>query len=528
MRNQKHSAYTVLLSLVVFALCGAAVGLLTGRMVILTLAGRRLAEAASRSAQVTDSYSTDARSALSALNSSSLPPCSEAERAFIRQLLFHSIYLKDGGHIRDGRLECSAMQDHSSLPESTFTPSLIQRDGTAIYQNVPLFHADTMQTILLAQGGSYVILDLRLRAHNLPSYVQLDTTSVGAVRPPASSDLLHLPGYFTREGIFRNDHLIAATHCSAQHPICTTASLDLAELWSLGRLPLVIFLIGGALCGALAGLQAGFQLTRRRSWSRQLQRAIRKETLQLAYQPIVDLDHKNLAGAEALLRWKNEDGEQVSPEVFIPMAEKRGLMPALTRLVLRRALHDFGPTLQQHPDFNLSVNISALDLADPGFPDHLQKALAEAGVAARQIVLELTESSAAQSPLAINAIRRLRQAGHRIHIDDFGTGYSSLSYLSDLHVDAIKIDRSFTRAIGSDSINVTLLPQILTMAESIHLQIVVEGIETEEQLAFFTATHRSLLAQGWLFGRPMPPESLRQLLENESSSPRKAEPILTL
>jgi sensor c-di-GMP phosphodiesterase-like protein len=134
----------------------------------------------------------------------------------------------------------------------------------------------------------------------------------------------------------------------------------------------------------------------------------------------------------------------------------------------------------------------------------------------------LTESDTANSEIAIEAIRRLRENGHSVHIDDFGTGYSSLSYLHALSVDAIKIDRSFTQAIGTEAVTVSILPQILAMAEKLNLQIVVEGVETELQARFFCATTPLTLAQGWYFGRPMPAETFHTILLEEEKKPLRA------
>jgi len=117
--------------------------------------------------------------------------------------------------------------------------------------------------------------------------------------------------------------------------------------------------------------------------------------------------------------------------------------------------------------------------------------------------------------VAKDGILRLRERGHKVHIDDFGTGYSSLAYLHDLSVDGIKIDRAFTRAIGTGSVTVSIIPQILSMAAALNLQVTVEGIETTEQADYFAASEETILAQGWLFGRPVPVAAFQQLLTEE-------------
>jgi sensor c-di-GMP phosphodiesterase-like protein len=145
----------------------------------------------------------------------------------------------------------------------------------------------------------------------------------------------------------------------------------------------------------------------------------------------------------------------------------------------------------------------------------LEDALQQAGVAARNVVIEITESSTARHEVVIAAILRLRQRGHSVHIDDFGTGYSSLSYLHELSVDAIKIDRSFTQSIGTEAVTAAILPQILAMAGALHLEVIVEGIETGQQADYFSPSALPIFGQGWLFGRSVAPEEFQRLLTED-------------
>jgi sensor c-di-GMP phosphodiesterase-like protein len=141
--------------------------------------------------------------------------------------------------------------------------------------------------------------------------------------------------------------------------------------------------------------------------------------------------------------------------------------------------------------------------------------LAQAAVPSESVTIKIMENSTARHDNAIETIRRLRASGHRVHIDDFWTGYSSLAYLQDLSVDAIKIDKVFTQAIGTGSVAVSIVPQIFAMAEVLELEIIVEGIETEEQAQYFASTGRRIRAQGWLFGRPMPAGRFLEMLAED-------------
>ena len=235
----------------------------------------------------------------------------------------------------------------------------------------------------------------------------------------------------------------------------------------------------------------------------------------VAYQPIIDLATRRIAGAEALVRWTDEEGFAVGPDIFIKIAEKHGFVGEITRLVVRHVLRDFAETLRANPEFHLSVNVAAADLSDPKFLPMLDESLHRASVPAESVAIEITESSTALYKVAVETIHQLRRRGHSIHIDDFGTGYSSLSYLHDLSVDAIKIDRSFTQSIGTEAVTVAILPQILAMAQALNLLVIVEGIETEQQAEYFAIHSQPVLAQGWLFGRPVPSEQFHRLLAED-------------
>jgi sensor c-di-GMP phosphodiesterase-like protein len=252
-----------------------------------------------------------------------------------------------------------------------------------------------------------------------------------------------------------------------------------------------------------------------REMSQQLRRAIRRGDLELVYQPIVDLASGRIVEAEALSRWTDEDGYSVSPEIFVRLAEERGFVGELTEWVMRKSLNDFGQYLRRHPEFRINVNVSASDLADERFLPMRDRCMKEASVAAHSLAIEVTEGSTARSEVAIEAIRKLQQGGHSVQIDDFGTGYSSLAYLKDLAVDTLKIDKAFAQSIGTEGFTEAILLQILAMAEALNLQVIVEGIETVEQAAYFAGKEMPLLGQGWLFGHPTSAAELQLSMEEQ-------------
>jgi sensor c-di-GMP phosphodiesterase-like protein len=294
-----------------------------------------------------------------------------------------------------------------------------------------------------------------------------------------------------------------------------TTYIAIPALLNAWRGQLIGFTMLGGIIGALLGLVCSLYYGRSRSMVNQLRRAIARDQLRVAYQPIVNLASRKIVGAEALVSWTDEEGFTIGPDVFVKLAEERGFVGAITELVVRHALKEFKEILRSRSNFRLSINVTAADLSDPKFIPMLVRTVDEAGVPARSLAIEITESSTARGEIAMETIFQLRQEGYSVHIDDFGTGYSSLAYLHELSIDAIKIDITFTQAIGTGSALVSILPQLIGITHALNLEMIVEGVETEEQAEYYAGASGQTLAQGWLFGRPVPAgEFHRRLAED--------------
>ena len=235
-----------------------------------------------------------------------------------------------------------------------------------------------------------------------------------------------------------------------------------------------------------------------------LRTALSEQHLQLYYQPFICLRNRQVTGAECLLRWRTPDGQFISPEDFIPIAEQSGLMVAIGEWVLRTALR-WRISLQDRvaDDFRVAVNISQVQFAEPSFVERLLSILRETVVPRHQLDLELTESVAIENFDRLKSkLQQIQAAGIDIAMDDFGTGYSSLSVLQRLDLNRLKIDRSFISGEKNhDSFD--MAKTIIAMAEHLELQTIAEGIETEEQCAELLASGCEE-GQGYLFARPMP------------------------
>jgi sensor c-di-GMP phosphodiesterase-like protein len=314
------------------------------------------------------------------------------------------------------------------------------------------------------------------------------------------------------DGVDHQGDTLYATRCSAHNANCVTAYTSAEEALKGEGSKVTGGMVSGCIAGALIGLLLSLIYQRNHSLCQQLHRAIRRNEVRVHYQPIVDIEDGRIVGAEALARWTDDHDQVIGPDVFVAIAEERGFVGELTRLVVRRALVDFAFTLRGRPDFRLNINVAAADLNDDSFLPMLQEALLQAQVPAQSLAIEITESATARKLKAAGTITELSRRGHSVHVDDFGTGYSSLAYLSELSVDTIKIDRAFTQAIGTGSVTVCILPQILEMADVLNLQVIVEGVETNEQAGYFAAGGRPVLAQGWLFGHPVPADEFHRIL----------------
>lgn len=240
-------------------------------------------------------------------------------------------------------------------------------------------------------------------------------------------------------------------------------------------------------------------------------RAVTDRDFNIFYQPIVSLKDGRCIGAECLLRWQDQNGREITPNEFIPMAERVGQIEPLTDLILEKSIEDFADLLQDDRLY-LSINLSAGDMAKSRFFPILTEQLRRAGLEPQRIAIEATERGFVNTDRANEVLRAMRDAGHPIFIDDFGTGYSSLSYLQKLAIDVLKIDKAFVDAISTDSATSSVIVHIIGMAKELRLKTVAEGVETEAQ-AEFLRMHGVDAGQGYLFSKPLSADGFRTYLK---------------
>ena len=234
-----------------------------------------------------------------------------------------------------------------------------------------------------------------------------------------------------------------------------------------------------------------------------LRGALERQELHVVYHPLVRAESGCIIGAEALLRWNSPELGEIQPSVFIPVAEQNGLIVDLGRWVLREACATLARWRLQQDNFVMAVNVSPRQFRSSGFVAMVRESLSEFGVPPRQLEIEITEGLLLRNQGEVRAIlEELHALGVRLSMDDFGTGYSSLSYLREFPFHTVKIDRSFINDVSEDRSDRALVIAAVRMAQALGLQIIAEGVETDEQWSFLMAQDCDIL-QGFRFGQPI-------------------------
>ncbi|MCP4595223.1 EAL domain-containing protein [Neptuniibacter sp.] len=261
------------------------------------------------------------------------------------------------------------------------------------------------------------------------------------------------------------------------------------------------------------------QLLDQSSLERDLHLALSRNELELYYQPQVMSNSGQITGLEALLRWHHPERGMVRPDQFIPIAESTGLIIEIGNWVLDSACNRAMQWREQYQqDIRMAVNLSAIQFSESLIVESITNALRSSGLPPYLLELELTESVLMDDPKnAIELLQRMKQMGINIAIDDFGTGYSSLSYLKQFPLDRIKIDQSFVRDLEDSSESAEITQAIITMAHSLNLKVIAEGVETPQQRGFLlTQTCEEL--QGYYFSKPLPADKVTLLLQQNIST----------
>jgi diguanylate cyclase (GGDEF)-like protein len=256
-----------------------------------------------------------------------------------------------------------------------------------------------------------------------------------------------------------------------------------------------------------------------------LRRALQREELRLVYQPVVEVKTGRITGAEALLRWRDPDFGDISPDEFIPIAEEGGLIVPLGEWTLRTACRQLTEWRGEGIGRNLKmmINLSAVQLERDGLRSTMSSVLWDFDLKAQDVSLEVTENALMRNESrAIETLGELKRMGFGIALDDFGTGFSSLNYLKKFPVDTVKIDRAFVRDLAFDSDDAVIVAAVLSIARQLELNVVAEGVETYEQRDFLRE-HLCPEIQGFLYSHPVSAEELAAILTRGACQPKRRE-----
>jgi diguanylate cyclase (GGDEF)-like protein len=248
----------------------------------------------------------------------------------------------------------------------------------------------------------------------------------------------------------------------------------------------------------------------RRKLELDLRNAVETDTFEIYYQPILDLKTRRVLACEALLRWPHPERGMISPSEFVPVAEEMGIIAEIDKRVLRTACLE----CRQWPrEIRVAVNLSPIQFGRTNIPLLVHDALAGAGLPAHRLEIEITETTLLTDTVRCrSALHQLQALGVGISLDDFGTKYSNLSYLHSFPLRKVKIDQSFVKDLATNSRMVTLLRGVARMSADLGLRLVVEGVETDEQLLLISAVESVDEVQGYLFAPPLPASAIRKLL----------------
>lgn len=464
---------------------------------------QRLHAIAERTLQRTEMSYQEALAALKSAEASTLPPCGAEHIRRMQTLVMTTPSSDQMGYFEDGKLRCTSWGPFQRDVDQP-TPDHVTSDGAGITVDVRP-EAAGRRPMLSIMYGSYdvlvdprrfidVVVDPDVRMALASPDGRLLTRQDG-MDPTLLQQLLREPG----EGLDR-DTLYASARSGEWLAIATAPRTALAATF---RQQAWLFVPLGLLMAA-AGAGLVIWLSRRRlSMRGELGIAIRRRELYLHYQPIIELDTGICVGAEALVRWQRPDGTQVRPDLFIPLAEEAGMIAAITDLVIENVVADMRELLAEDRSAHIAINLAAEDISSGRALKVISQRMAGSGILPQQIWLEATEHGFLDIDRARTMLAAARRAGHSVAIDDFGVGYSSLQYLQQLPLDALKIDKSFVDAIGTESATSPVTPHIIGMARELGLWLVAEGVETEAQLAYLHSQHVQF-GQGWLFSRPLP------------------------
>lgn len=468
--------------------------LAVGQAILYAEDSQNTASIAERAVARIEALSEARTAAADAADRTGQPACSPADIQALKRIAFASSYVSDVGRIADNRLACSALWGVLATPP---LPSPRYTHG-----RVRLWHGDDLaaspyaDTNLIARAGTFTV-----SAPSSFDGIDVAGTSHLTIETRDRSQVFRdLPGNVPTE--FAGDAL-QRRKCSAQTDICAFVQAPWRKVLALPGLALATVVGIGVGTGLLLSVALVRPLgSTRRSMQRRLADAIRHNEIELVYQPLRKVVGHRLVGVEVLSRWRPPGETEISPSIFVPIASRLGLSPALFRFVLSRAIGELGDVLRERRDLHIAVNAEPGDLTDASMVRFIISTVAAAGVLPDQVQIEITEREDASSCALLANMGLLAAEGFTLLIDDFGTGKANFSHLAQSPFKGVKIDRMFVAAMNSESPLRSVLPGMYQIASELGLGVVIEGVETPTQDATLQRLAPKATGQGWLYGMP--------------------------
>ena len=457
----------------------------------------RVADLARDLGQHTEQVIVEVRNMLEAFNKLQVDRCSEAHLSVMHKAAITKPYIRAIGYWRAAQRLCGvgfiqSVELKPSRADRIYDSGVIAwwpSSQTAV-SGVPLFlmrygdHDIAIDPRMLLEPNLVQGRQARLWVEGLPMAITAgdnDIPSLDSVPIGLTVDT-------------NNNRLVSRFSLGTIFPIDIVAVETIDRFWNRYA-PILVAAAGLGLVLAIIWIYIVLRYSRHRlSLSTELREAVGSGRVQAYYQPLIELSSGRCVGAEALARWIREDGEIVSPNIFIPLAEQSGLVPDITLAIVAATLHDLGKLLNEYPDLYININLAPEDLTSEAFSGTLSHSLAAAGV----------------EPACI-------ELGVNFALDDFGTGYSSLANLQTLELDTLKIDKCFVDAIGTEAVTNSVIGHVIEMAKSLHLDIVAEGIESEHQSDWLIEQGVEY-GQGYFYSRALPCEEFQDYFRKHAES----------
>lgn len=442
-----------------------------------------------------------------------LRPCSREEIKLMGAIAIGSSYLQGVGRISGDNLICTSLGTTEQIPIGS--PDYISSNGVAFrdHRHLTIAPVASLDVVSVDNIAGLVdpalVVDTPTEGPEVAMEVFAPSTparfSIASRGSKLKTEWLKAIPPGTTASFIDGDYVVSETR-SQKRDLAVVAAIPTAYASRRVFIYALFFVPIGLVCGAGLVWAVTYVARIRLSLPAVLRVAARRREFYVEYQPIVELASRRWVGAEALVRWKRGGGI-VRPDQFIPVAEESGVITFITERVAELVAAHLPQIAKLDAGFRISINVSAADLSTDRILETFSRLLKTSGCDAKNIYIEATERGFLQGSKASELLARIRSMGIGVAIDDFGTGYSSLACLQTLGLDVLKIDKAFVDTIGTDGATSQVVVHIIEMAHSLHLEMVAEGVETEEQ-AEFLQQRGVRFGQGWQFGRPMAVQAL--------------------